>query len=231
VSAFNQSLDMLLKVARALGDELLQEVAFLGGCTTGLLITDKFSKEAIRYTDDVDLVTHVAGYPGWLKFQKRIRARGFKESMEDNINCRMRLNGLIVDFMPDDEKILGYSNRWYRKALQSAEEYELEKGLVIKLITPIFFIATKLEAYKGRGANDPIQSRDLEDILNVIDGRIELVDELSHSSADLQKYIQGEFKRLLEHPDFEYVVQSTAQGSSEREELIFKRLDKIIAKN
>ncbi len=70
---------------------MLQEVAFLGGCTTRLLITDNYSKEAVRYTDDVDLVTHVVGYPGWLKFQKRIRERGFKESMEDNINCRMGL--------------------------------------------------------------------------------------------------------------------------------------------
>jgi len=230
MSAANQSLEMLITVASALGDELLKDVAFLGGCTTGLLITDKFSKEAVRFTDDVDLVTHVVGYPGWLKFQKRIRERGFKESMEDDINCRMRLNGLIVDFMPDDEKILGYSNRWYSKALESAEKYELEKGLIIKLITPVFFIATKLEAYKGRGANDPIQSRDLEDILNVVDGRVELANELRKASVEIQKYISVEFEQIIKHPDFDYAVQSTALGSSDREDLIFKRLDKMVNK-
>jgi predicted nucleotidyltransferase len=228
MSAYNQSLEMLVMVARALGDELLHDVAFVGGCTTGLLITDKFSKESVRYTDDVDLVTHVVGYPGWLKFQKRLRQRGFKESMEDNINCRMRLNGLIVDFMPDDEKILGYSNRWYSEALQSAKDFKLQDDLTIKLISSVYFITTKLEAYKGRGNNDPIQSRDLEDILNVIDGRLELVDEVMHASDGIKRYISNELKKLLEHPDFDYAVQSTSQGQNDREELIFKRLGEMI---
>ena len=110
MKAYNQLNEMLVVVARALGDDLLKEVAFLGGCTTGLLLTDTASKEAVRYTDDVDLITHVIGFSGWIKFQNRIKERGFKESMEDNINCRMHLNDLIVDFMPDDEKILGYSS-------------------------------------------------------------------------------------------------------------------------
>ena len=54
MSAFNQLEEMIIMVAKALGDELLQEVAFLGGCSTGLLLTDKVTKEAVRYTDDVD---------------------------------------------------------------------------------------------------------------------------------------------------------------------------------
>ena len=115
---YNQLHEMLVMVAHALGEDLLKEVVFLGGCTTGLLLTDKVSKEAVRYTDDVDLITHVIGYPGWINFQTQIKARGFKESMDDNIACRMRLDGLIVDFMPDDEDILGFSNRWYTPALE-----------------------------------------------------------------------------------------------------------------
>jgi len=52
---------MLQRVADALGSELLREVAFVGGCTTGLLITDDISREAVRFTDDVDLIVHVIG--------------------------------------------------------------------------------------------------------------------------------------------------------------------------
>lgn len=55
MKAFNQLHEMLVMVARALGDDLLKEVAFLGGCTTGLLLTDKASKEAVRYTNDVPM--------------------------------------------------------------------------------------------------------------------------------------------------------------------------------
>jgi len=228
MKAFNKSHEMLVMVATALGDELLKDVAFLGGCTTGLFLTDVVSKEAVRYTDDVDLITHVVGYPGWLDFQKRIRKRGFKESMEDNINCRMRLEGLIVDFMPDDENILGYSNCWYREALKEAKEHTLTEHLIIKLITPVYFIATKLEAYNGRGKDDPMQSRDIEDILSVIDGRVELVEEIKCASGEIQKYVSKQLTNILKHPDIGYVVQSTAQGLSDREDIIFKRLESII---
>jgi len=227
MNAYNQAQGMLVLVAKALGDGLLQEVAFLGGCTTGLLLTDEVTKEAVRYTDDVDLITHVIGYPEWICFQKRLRARGFKESMEDDINCRMRLDSLIVDFMPDDEKILGYSNRWYRKALETAEKYELQKDLTIQLVTPVFFVATKLEAYKGRGNNDPMHSRDIEDILSVFDGRAELVAEIGQAEAGIQSYISEELDQLLAHQDFDYVVQSTVQGQGDREALIFERLEAV----
>jgi hypothetical protein len=36
--------------------------------------------------------------------------------------------------MPLDEKILGFSNMWYRPAMDHAEERELEKGLKIRLV-------------------------------------------------------------------------------------------------
>jgi len=228
MKAYNQLHEMLVMVARALGDELLKEVVFLGGCTTGLLLTDKVSKEAVRYTDDVDLITHVMGKPDWYKFQARIKARGFKESMEDEVACRMRLDGLIVDFMPDDEEILGFSNRWYTEALDNATNHKLTDELTIQLISPVFFVATKLEAYKGRGNNDPLKSNDIEDILNVFDGRPELVDEIKQAPKEIQKYISEEFRQLLAQPDFEYAVQSTSQGQSDREDLIFKRLEAVI---
>ena len=228
MKAYNMLHEMLVMVACALGSDILKEVAFLGGCTTGLLLTDKASKEAVRYTDDVDLITHVIGLSGWIKFQNKIKERGFKESMEDNINCRMRLNDLIVDFMPDDEKILGYSNRWYGQALKEAKNYKLQDNLTIQLVTPVFFIATKLEAYKGRGKNAPLQSRDIEDILNVFDGRAELVKEINQAPLNLRSYISKELGQLLGQPDFEYAVQSTAHGHRDREELIFKQLEAVI---
>ncbi len=40
---------MLARVAQALGPDLLPDVAFVGGCTTGLLMTDAVSREAVRF--------------------------------------------------------------------------------------------------------------------------------------------------------------------------------------
>lgn len=91
------------------------------------------------------------------------------------------------------------------------------------------FITTKLEAYKGRGKGDPLESRDIEDILNLFDGRKELMDELKSSPPVLQSYIAEQIQQLLEHKDFDYAVQSTALGDQNRQALIFKRLEAIAA--
>jgi len=45
-------------------------------------------------------------------------------------------------------------------------------------LRPPLFIATKLEAFRGRGGGDVVTSHDLEDIVMVIDGRPELVEAL-----------------------------------------------------
>ncbi len=227
MSTINTLMDMMVTVSKALGPELLNEVAFVGGCTTGLHVTDEFTKESVRYTDDVDLIISVTGYPGWNTFQERLKEKGFRVSMEDDVNCRMRLGELIVDFMPDDEAVLGYSNRWYAEAMDTAKLYQLTPSITINLITPPYFVATKLEAYNGRGNDDPMGSRDIEDILCLFDGREELLNELKETPQILRDYITKQITLLLNHNDFEYAVQSTTKGDSDRENLLFERLEAV----
>jgi len=71
VSNINLQRQMIEVVARALGDELLHQMVFVGGCTTGLLVTDEFTKEQIRYTEDVDLVVHVINRGEWYQFSEQ----------------------------------------------------------------------------------------------------------------------------------------------------------------
>ena len=63
-------------------------------------------------------------------------------------------------------------------------------------------LATKLEAFHGRGKNDFRGSHDLEDIMTVIDGRPELVGEVHLAPTNLQKYLSGEFGALVSNRDF-----------------------------
>ena len=223
-----QLLKMLIPVAKALGDELLPYVAFVGGSTIALLITDPITRQAVRFTEDVDLILKVEGKGGWQSIQKQLRKCGFKENMEDNLTCRMRLGNLKVDFMPDDESILGFTNRWYHSTLATAQPFELTETITINLLAPAHFIATKLEAYRGRGNNDPLSSHDLEDIINLVDGRGELVDEISNGQEDVRLYIAEQFSALLKHPDFEYAVRGNLQDSA-RSELFFGRWEQICA--
>ncbi len=221
-------LQMIIPVAEALGDELLPYVAFVGGSTTAFLITDPITRQAVRFTEDVDIIIKVDGKAHWHRMQQQLRERGFQESMEDNLTCRMRLGELKVDFMPDDAAILGFTNRWYHKALASAQPYVLTDTVTINLLAPAYFIATKLEAYHGRGNNDPLSSHDLEDIINLVDGRDELVDEVARAEEDVRQYIAEQFTALLDHPDFDYAVQGNLQDSR-RSDLFFHRWEQIAA--
>lgn len=99
--------------------------------------------------------------------------------------------------MPTDERILGFSNRWYAPAIASAQYLEVA-GLRIRLVTPIYFLATKLEAFRGRGNDDYGGSHDLEDVIAVIDGRPEIVEEVRNAPSDVRGYIASEIRRLLD---------------------------------
>lgn len=225
---------MLQRVADALGAALLREVAFVGGCTTGLMMTDAVSREAVRFTDDVDLIVHMLGMGSWYQLQRGLADRGFHSSPEDDVICRMRLRDgsaedLIVDFMPDDPSILGFSNRWYADALRSADDHALPGGTVIRVVSPAYFLGTKLEAFRGRGNNDPLGSQDVEDILNVVDGRASLAEDIAHAPEALRADIAEGLAALLRHRDFDYAVQAAARNNRQREELIFERLETLIA--
>ena len=118
------NIQMLEMVAQALGQDLCQEVAFVGGCTTALLLTDEFSREEVRYTDDVDLVIHLTGYAQWQRLVEQLQQKGFKQSQQDDVICRLRLGELKVDFMPEDAEtadLLGCNNRWFKDGLANAQ--------------------------------------------------------------------------------------------------------------
>lgn len=215
--------EMLKTVAVALGDQLLARLVFVGGCTTALYITDPVTLEGVRATDDVDLIVDLAGFPEWAKLLEQLRKQGFSEAVDDNVICRMKLGELKVDFMPDDEEILGFSNRWYAKGIETAVETSLDESITIRHLTPPMFIATKLEAYRGRGGGDLIGSRDAEDILLLVDGRQELVDEVAAADADIRSYIAGEFKRLLSDRDFDHFLEGNIRGPEGRADIVRDR--------
>lgn len=87
--------------------------------------------------------------------------------------------------MPLDEKVLGFTNIWYEPAIEAAETRKILPDVTIRVISAPYFCATKLEAFDGRGAGAYQASHDLEDIITVIDGRAEIIDEISHAPVDV----------------------------------------------
>src|SRR2546426_1574466 len=104
----NPNLALLNSAARKL-KPVLDKLVFVGGCATGLLITDE-AAAGVRPTKDVDVVTELSSYVEYLRLSDHLRDLGFKEDDSEGAPvCRWRADELILDVMPDDEGALGFT--------------------------------------------------------------------------------------------------------------------------
>jgi predicted nucleotidyltransferase len=205
---------LLELVADRLGPALRDAVVFVGGAVAGLLITDP-GLPAIRPTEDVDLIVQALARADYHRIEKLLAKQGFTHDLSAEAPiCRWRIDAVAVDVMPTLEEILGFSNRWYSHALETAETVALPSGTRIRLIAAPVFVATKLEAFAGRGNNDHLFSHDLGDLLAVMDGREALQAECEGSDAALRRYLAEWASRLLATPAFIEALPGHLPGDS-----------------
>lgn len=223
------SLTMIRHVAEHLGD-LCGQVVFLGGAVTELLLTDAAAPEA-RFTEDVDVVVSVGSYAEYARFEEVLRSRGFTNARD--VICRWNIDGAVVDVMPTDEVVLGFSNRWYAAAMEAAVKYPISTDLIIRLVTAPYFVATKLEAFRHPnrvGHGEYLLSRDMVDIITVVDGRQELVAEVGESGTELREFLSRTFRVMLLDDDFREALTTHLKpddASQKRLPLIVQRLEEI----
>lgn len=184
-------------VYEALG-ELSKDVIFVGGATVSLYADRPFDET--RPTDDVDILVELLDYQGYAAIEEQLRARGFVNDVDSGVICRYIVQGVVVDVMPTSERILGFSNKWYPEAASNAIQVPLDEKIVINIFQAVYFIATKLEAFKGRGENDGRFSTDFEDIVYVLNNRNTIWEEFAEAPINLFVYLQNEFKKILEEP-------------------------------
>lgn len=195
------NIELLTRVAEALGD-VRKRLVFVGGCATALLITDT-AAATVRVTEDVDAIVAVVSLAEYHRLGNDLRKRGFTQTLgQGEPPFRWTVAGLKLDIMPIDERVLGFGNRWYADAMRTAVTVKLREDLDIRFVTPAHFVATKLEAFLDRGKADYLASHDLEDVLSIVDGRPELVEELAQADAELRTYVAGVFARLVADENF-----------------------------
>jgi hypothetical protein len=191
------SLALLSRAVVQLGP-LVDRLVFLGGCATALLLSDPAAPE-VRPTKDVDAITEVGSLIHYYQLVDDLHGAGFVEDKDpDAPICRWRAPGVVLDVMPTHERILGFGNPWYHPALTSAQTVVLPTGERIRAVTAPYFLATKLEAFARRGHGDYLASVDLEDIITVIDGRPEIVGEVTGTDLALRRFLATRFSELLE---------------------------------
>ena len=223
------NLPLLGSVARALG-RLCERLVFVGGCAAGLLTTDTAAGPA-RVTRDVDAIVEVLSLSEYHELEQDLENAGFRhDTRSDAPVCRWLLDACVLDLMPTDEKILGFSNRWYTEAIRTATPVALPGGVQINLISSTSFFATKLETFADRGNGDYRASHDLEDIISLINGRAELMNEIDTASGELRSFLIERSGDLLDEPQFVEAVPwhlPGDQASQARSGVVLERLKRI----
>jgi predicted nucleotidyltransferase len=222
VNPADPNLQRVELVARALGD-LCDELVFVGGCAAGMLCTSVQAPPP-RATFDVDLVAEVTALAGYHALEVRFSEHGFARDMSpDAPICRWKVGNVEVDLMPTDERVLGFSNRWYPIATATAMPTSLPSGASIRLISAPAFLATKFEAFATRGGSDIMVSHDFEDIITVLDGRPGVETEITEAGGELAAYLVACFRAVLLHQDFE----NTLPGLVAYDEIYDRRIETV----
>lgn len=224
----NPNLQILELAVEYLGP-LADNMVFVGGCATGLLLTD-VGAPPIRATQDVDAITELVSLRDYHRLSGELRKRGFKEDQSpDAPVCRWVAAGVVLDIMPTSAEVLGFGNRWYQPALDSAASIELPSGKHIRMVTAPYFLATKLDAFAGRGKGDYFMSHDMEDIVAVLDGRAEIVRDIQQTDAILREHLMERFTTLLGDHKFVEALSGHLPGDAANQARVPLLMERIQA--
>jgi len=224
--------EMILEVAKHLPLDLMERALFVGGSIVWLLLTDK-AAPSTRATQDVDIVVDIRSNKQYRQMEKQLLTAGFLHVIGENVPiCRWQIGNVVVDIMPSEAGILGFSNRWYAEALEQRQAVNLQDQ-TINLVRAPYFLATKIEAFLNRGKNDFLASPDMEDILTIIDGRPGLTDEVKDVGENLKTYFQEIFSGWLQNKDFLDALPGHLppdEASQARVGILRKRIEKLAGK-
>jgi len=103
--------------------------------------------------------------------------------------------------------------------------------LEIRIATTPYFLGTKLDAFFGRGKEDYLASHDMEDIINLINGRVEILEDIKNSEPDLKDFIIRSLQGFSEDELFLEALPGHLlpdQASQGRRSIILERIKKIV---
>lgn len=109
----------------------------------------------------------------------------------------------------------------------AAPEFRLTDDVDVKRIRalpPPYLLATKLEAFDARHKLDFYGSRDWGDVISLVDGRRELMDEMREASESVRTYVADRLRDLSSHRDFDPGVEGALPSSPESRD----RVDYVI---
>lgn len=215
------------KVAKAL-QELRSQMVFVGGAVVSLY-TDDPAADEIRPTGDIDVAVQLAGFSEWVHLQERLSQLGFSPDSQGRSICNYLYKDISVDIMSSEDGPLGPANSWYKPGFDYLQEVAVENE-TIRILSAPYFLATKFEAFHNRGG-DYRTSHDFEDIVYVMDNRINIVEEVRSSDDIVKAFIKEELLKLVSNPYSEEIIRSQIHPliADERYPLLVDKIKRIIS--
>lgn len=212
----NSRIESIKIVAEGLGN-LNKEVIFVGGAVTELYASQP-ETSLLRVTLDVDCIIRITTIVEYHKLETILRAKGFEHDINKNSPlCRWRYQNILVDIMPTNEKILGFTNKWYSLGFENKMVYQLSEKLHIYILSPEYYLAAKIEAFNNRGGTDLRQSHDFEDIIYLLENDSSLLSRLANSDKPVKTFITSEFSNLVRRADIIEGIECALPFGSEIE--------------
>ncbi len=225
------TIDMIKIIAAALGD-LNDRAVFVGGAAVPFYLPEAYLSQA-RPTEDIDIVMKVVGRKaGWLN-DEALRKKGFQHDTSEGAPiCRWLYRGFKVDVMSVDASTVGFTNIWYKEGVERAIEV-ISTPVSVKIFSLPYFLASKTVAFRDRGKNDYMSSRDIEDIVSLLEVASEelLEKQLPKASQDVREFLKKEFQLLLATSDFIDSIPGAVfnrASAIEASKLVVKRMTSLV---
>lgn len=184
---------VVAEVAQALKD-IKQDMVFVGGAVVSLY-TDDPAADEIRPTQDIDMTLNIVNLSHWVKVQAQLAALGFHPDPFGRAICSYKYKDIPVDIMAAEDGPLGPANRWYKIGFENLWTAKAKDQEIFILSAPCY-LATKFEAYNDRGT-DCRTSHDMEDIIYVLDNRVNIVREIEKDDTRIAQFIKEQLQSLI----------------------------------
>lgn len=184
-------------------------LVFTGGLVLGLYCR-RPPMFRLRPTKDADAVIACATHTAYVELQSALGQVGTRMHIGEGNEpiCRMvTASGHLLDLMPTDASVLGFGNRWFTLGYETAQTCDIGASQPIRIFPPPVYAAAKAEAYRSRGAADPMFSHDLEDFLVLVACRPYLVEEIAACDLELRSYLATFATEVLALPRLDEIIE------------------------
>lgn len=181
-----------------------EQFVFIGGAVVSLYADDVAADE-IRPTADIDMTVNLAGYGSWTQMEQQLASLGFFPNPHGHSICSYRYKNIPIDIMSAEDGPMGPANKWYKIGFEDLWTIKAIEEEINILKAPCY-LAAKFEAYNDRGQGDYRTSHDFEDIIYVIDNRINIVEEIARTNDRIKSFLIEETIKIFGSPSFEEIL-------------------------